>query len=1105
MPEPTLQQRAAIEREGRVIVSASAGSGKTFVMIERLVRYIEGGGDLDEVLAVTFTKKAAAQMKDKLRSALIKRAASADGEKRARLKEQLAKIPLANISTIHSFCAYLLRVYFYMLDIDGSFEIVSEDGGSEARLRARALDGLFTRLYESGDEDFLYLLERYGRKRGDGNLRALVLSAFDCARNLPDYERLLGQVAGADEAAFDAICASLLDDACAVCGELEAETEDFCSENALDPACRKIAGEMLGILRAARERSDLFEPLPKFTTSRKPSGSDKEPVARAFFELRDYVKGRYEKLGEGLGSREEELAAYLSTDRTARAFSELVLKFGEEYSAVKRDEGKLDYGDLEHLTLRLLGIDGMRGEICSRFKRVFVDEYQDVNPVQERIISLIGGDVFLVGDVKQAIYGFRGSKSEYFSRKAEEFSAFGGSLTLPHNFRSAPAVVAAVNACFSSLMREETCGIDYKNDSVMIAGGGYPEGSGGAVVHLFGREEKSKTRAEGVYSPERDELKRASFSREGLAVLDVVQRELSSTIYDPDSGGTRPVEPGDICILTRKRGNDSAAGIVRALTAAGFGVSGGQGGNACEFPEVRQMLDVLSYIDNGEQDIPLAAAMLSPVGGFSEEELALVRIRFKEQKELPFRECCLAYSALSDGIASKIRRFYENIERYRTLAGLFGAGTLIDAILKDTSLEAKYSRGGGKKLKNIRRLAEAAYTSSGELPLGRFLLKIKEGGYDLPLAESGGEESISVMTMHSSKGLEFPVVIIADVACPWRGRSERALPFDGRFGFAHKMFDVSTRVAVPTVLGRLIKQRAAREEVRGEMNLLYVACTRAKYRLHIMSSKEGKFNKFRVASAADYASMLDFSCFAREDMSGSGASFEQPAPVLVSEPDGEAAEAFAAQLMRPYAYAESIGLDVKSSATALLKAAPSDEYYACEELFPEEPDDDPAARGTAYHRFLQLCDFSVKDAEGIAAELARMVREGAMTAEEAGRLDVRSLEEILGMSCFKRASGAELYREREFLCALPACSFLNTSARDDVLVQGAIDLLCRQGDRYAVIDYKYSRLTAGSLVKKYSPQLRLYRLAVEKILGVPAGEIEAYIVNIRTLKEVKLN
>ena len=192
MPEPTLQQRAAIEREGRVIVSASAGSGKTFVMIERLVRYIEGGGDLDEVLAVTFTKKAAAQMKDKLRSALIKRAASADGEKRARLKEQIAKIPLANISTIHSFCAYLLRVYFYMLDIDGSFEIVSEDGGSEARLRARSLDGLFTRLYESGDEDFLYLLERYGRKRGDGNLRALVLSAFDCARNLPDYERLLG-------------------------------------------------------------------------------------------------------------------------------------------------------------------------------------------------------------------------------------------------------------------------------------------------------------------------------------------------------------------------------------------------------------------------------------------------------------------------------------------------------------------------------------------------------------------------------------------------------------------------------------------------------------------------------------------------------------------------------------------------------------------------------------------------------------------------------------------------------------------------------------------------------------------------------------------------
>ena len=154
MANPTPQQKAAIEKKGRIIVSASAGSGKTFVMIERLADYVENGGDLDGVLAVTFTKKAAAQMKDKLRTALIKRSAAADGKTRAHLKEQLGKIPLSNISTIHSFCGYLLRVYFYLLDIDGSFEIISEDGGAEARMRGRALEGLFERLYAEENEDF---------------------------------------------------------------------------------------------------------------------------------------------------------------------------------------------------------------------------------------------------------------------------------------------------------------------------------------------------------------------------------------------------------------------------------------------------------------------------------------------------------------------------------------------------------------------------------------------------------------------------------------------------------------------------------------------------------------------------------------------------------------------------------------------------------------------------------------------------------------------------------------------------------------------------------------------------------------------------------------
>ena len=1113
----TPEQRAAIDKSGKVIVSASAGSGKTFVMIQRLADFIERGGDLDEVLAVTFTKKAAAQMKEKLRSELIKRSASEDEKVRAHIKRQLGKISSANISTIHSFCGYLLRVYFYLLDIDGSFEVVSEDGGAETQLRARAMDGLFEKLYEEENSDFLYLLERYGKKRSDASLKKLVSQGYDQVRNNPDYTDFLKRTEElCDERSFNDICVAIYEDRRETCLQLCAEIEDFISANGFMPeGYKKIIGEMLDILHEAAAQKDIFSPLPKFATSRKPSkksGEDEEFISR-FSELKDYVKSRYDKLYEGLSDRQSELSMFLESGRCARAYNELVLAFDEAYSAVKREEGKLDYGDLEHLTLKLLEGGGMAEEVRERFTHVFVDEYQDVNPVQEKIISLVGGEnLFLVGDIKQAIYGFRGSKSVYFARKTEEFSKHGGSLFLPHNFRSSPKVIDAVNSSFSQLMRPDTCGINYKKDSVMISGGGYPANSGGAFVHIFGKEEKVRSEADGVYSVQREVLKKAPPTREGLAVLSVVQRELESTFYDLETKSVRAVTPGDICILTRKRDNSSAAGIYRALTAAGFSVSGAQGGNVFDSPEVKQVTDILSLIDNGQQDIPLASALLSPVGGFTEEELAKIRIAFRSEKGLAFRECCARYAAAYPGeISLKLAAFEEKLDSYRRLAALFGAGTVIDSILRDTALEAAYFRDGGKKLKNVRRLAEAAYTPAGELGVNEFLSRLKAGGFNLALAESGGDESIKIMTMHSSKGLEFPVVILADVTRPYRGRNDGGLLCDSQFGFAHKYFDMQKRVCTPTVLGRLCRIRGAKEDVKNEMNLLYVACTRAKYRLHVMSQEDVEFNPHRALAAADYAHMLDFSCFRKENCGMSDFTESEPSPALISKPDETVLEALRARFMRKYAFENSVELPVKSSASAILKMQPQDMYYAENELFPQESEESSSVgktgteRGIAYHRFLQLCDFSVKDEEGIAKEIERFSADGLFAEGQAELLDKASLAKILRMPCFARTEGAEVYREREFLCALPANAFMDTPSDDEVLVQGAIDLLCVNGGRVAIIDYKYSGKSDELIVRTYRRQLELYAIAAHKILGVPYEKIEKYIVNIFALREIKLS
>ncbi len=1108
MPDKaTPQQLAAIEKQGRVIVSASAGSGKTFVMIRRLADYVCGGGDLDEVLAVTFTKKAAAQMKEKLRAELIKRAAD-DAAARAHIKRQLSKIASANISTIHSFCGYLLRVYFYLLDIDASFEIVSEDGGAQATLRSRAMDGLFEDLYERGDGDFLYLLERYSKKRSDDNLKKLVAAAYDAVRNLPGYRQFLaGSEERAGERSFDDICAAILQNNRVRYGELAAETEQFCRDHPDMPqGYKKIAEEMLAILRAASERGDLFAALPPFVTSRKPAKKEDEAFDAAFSELRGYVKEKYDGMLKGLADRQTELAMFLDAGKSAAAFDRLVLAFDDAYAAVKREEGKLDYGDLEHLTLKLLGTDGMTEEVRSRFKRVFVDEYQDVNPVQERIITLVGGDeLFLVGDVKQAIYGFRGSKSAYFTKKTEELAPSGGSLLLSHNFRSAPGVINFVNAAFSRLMRPDTCGIDYRASGVMLAGGAYAEGSGGAMLHVFEKEKGEKTEVDGVYSVVKEELGQKPLSAEGAAVLDVVLRELSSTFFDTEEGRERRVEPGDVCILTRKRDNDSVAGICRALAAAGLPVSGAQGGNVCELPEVKQLTDILSLVDNGEQDIPLASAMLSPIGGFTEDELAAVRIAFSGEKGLAFRECCDRFVSTYPGaISQKIEKFNAEIGRLRTLAELFGAGTVTDEILRLMAADAGYYRDGGKKLKAVRRFAQTAYAPSGELSVNQFLRRLKAGGNDVQLPETGGADSIKVMTMHSSKGLEFPVVILADVARPYRGREDGSLPLHEKFGFAHRYFDLGRRVCSPTVLWRLCRAEGAREEVKNEMNLLYVACTRAKYRLHVMSHEEAKFNAYRVASATDYAQMLDFSFLRREEEERTEFVPESPSPVLITEPDGRAYEAIKSKFMQGYAFADSVNLPVKTSATAVLRLfgdEPADSY----EMFPEEGGGRADAEsGTAYHRFLQLCDFSIKEEAAVAREIAEFAASGAMESGQAALLSAESVSGILSMPCFARVAGAEVFREREFLCALPACDLFGGAARDDVLVQGAIDLLCVRDGHAAIIDYKFSGRPRNALAAKYARQLEIYRLAVQKILKLPRENTHAYIVNIKGLYEIDL-
>lgn len=1132
----TPEQLQAVKSRGEVLVSASAGAGKTTVMIKRLADILEEGASLDNVLAVTFTKKAAAQMKEKLRKELIERLGG-DENSRENIRLQLSKINSADISTIHSFCARLVRTYFYVLKVDASFEVLA-DGAEQSALRARAMDELFDELYKSHDADLYILLDKLRKKRSDKALKEMLYAAYDEVRQRPCWEELLNNACRNTftEEGFKrvsaAYCATLADKCAVLVSAIDAFSKDF------HPAVngegyQKVLSEMRATLVEAVADGNPYTMPTKLCTAVKPRV--KPEVAEedaAFSDFVDGVKKKYKTFIKDVESEEVERSRFMASGAVANAFCSVLLRFAAAYDGVKREEGKLDYGDLEHFALSLLSgeecDEDVRAGIRGKYKYVFVDEYQDVNPIQDEIISAVaGGDIFCVGDLKQAIYGFRGSRSRFFREKSAQVDKRGEYIVLPDNFRSGEGVIDFVNNLFSSVMRPPVCEFDYAEGHEMRGGARYEGNRGKAEICLFGGGESEKREAVGVYSVTAEKAAATQHTAEGLAVLSLVEEALKSEYFDADCGQFKKVQAGDICVLTRKRANKSAAGIIKALSEK-YPVAGAAEVNICDRPEIKRLLDILSWLDNGEQDVPLVTSLLSPLGSFNEGELAAVRIfadgaSAKSNERLRFCECCRLYSeSKRDAVAEKLRAFYARADRLRTLSGSIGAARLIDEIMRVSGFSNYFDTE--QKVIALRRLQREAAAPSGELYLGAFLAKIKAGGNKITAASALSSDCVKVMTMHASKGLEFPVVIVADIAVGFGGDERADMPFDEEFGFAPRCYS-GDRSYRTTTLRRLYKSRKEREELSNEINLFYVACTRAKYALYVLTSKAEVYDKIKANFAENYADLFDVTSFTprilpvEPDFNGNSGEVKR---VLDTS---RADENLAAELREisqfKYPFELGVELPVKSSASQLLTLL-GDENPG-ELLFDgefESGGDTGIAAGLAYHRFLELCNFEIKDGAGIESQLERFVEAGLMTEEQRALLSVERLENILKMPAFKGLDPRAVYREREFVCRLPSADYLAIKdggatvnvCEDDgnsVIVQGAIDLLhvSRENGKIVsahIIDYKYTSHGDEYLRHKYLPQLSLYRSVVGKIYGLDESAVSGTIVNIHACRQTEL-
>ncbi len=1137
MAEFTSEQRAAIESQGKTIVSASAGSGKTTVMIEKIIRLIKSGTEVSEILAVTFTKKAASQMKEKLCKALITaiNAPETTSERRAQLKRQLSAVPTADISTIHSFCSKLIRAHFYKAGVDNAFRVIGGDDAEGTALKNEALDELFGEGYEEKDERFLHLLSVYYRKKSDNALRKIFLTTYEELRNRADYREYLENSGNYTEQTFDSVCADLHARLIEKCGYyldfVQAEKSYF-EEVGGEPQLA-LATELESALSQVIATSDYFAACalekPKFT-SKRTSKKDSEEK-RAHIEKLAALKAKIAKIYDDelvqTKPREEELAHFLRAGETARALAAYLLRFDEKYEELKRERGVLDYNDLEHKALKLLSDEEIATETRKKYRYVFVDEYQDVNPVQEAIVSKIGGEnLFLVGDVKQSIYGFRGSKSKFFVEKQEEFEkGDGASLKMTRNFRSSDQVLDAVNAQFSLAMTKRTSNVDYAVDSYMERGGRYALNDGKVQLHFLAEEDKKETEERGVYSVKAKTGKRET--EESVAaktIRYIIEQARKSKWYDPDAGEYKRVRYSDIAVLSRKK-QGQIAKTVASLAAEGIPVTAAAAVNICDYAEIKTLIDILSLLDNAEQDVPLCSALLSPMGNLTADELTNIRLAYKDEKY--FRNACKRYAVetqkKSDKTAYKLRKFYDYYEELRRLACVMDTGELLTKLLVETRMETRLlSRENGVScLKRIHRFIEE--TAVGEpLSLHAFLDRLRDLDYKIECTENGGEDSVKVLTMHSSKGLEYPVVIVDDLSAPFRGVDKNEVLVEERYGLAPKSFDTEKMTKSETLLRRLHEKRELESTVADELNLYYVALTRAKYALHLLFKQKTELPDVRYAKS--FADFTDFSVWKGYEVEDSIFDLpKQERTSLVFDPDEDLARDIMQAFQWKYTHGGYENLPVKSSATDLLgggevkvitggfheKEINENEAEIITES-KENKGETSVEAGLAYHAFLEKFDFSRlydRQGEPIAKDELKTLVEEAYKKMNEPLLSVDKLVEILSNPVFYELRDMQLYKERQFLVSLPVKdtyaykegvddALKLGSEREEMLFQGAIDLMAVGDEGVRVIDYKYSVRSAESLKEHYRPQLDLYRRAVAKIMQLPLEKVRCTIVNI---------
>ncbi|MDX9871807.1 MAG: helicase-exonuclease AddAB subunit AddA [Clostridia bacterium] len=1192
----TAEQETAIScREKSLLLSAAAGAGKTAVLVERIIRRILDPAepvDVDRLLVVTFTNAAAQEMKERIARELAARSRANRRDKQ--IQRQTLLLGRAAICTLHSFCLELLRQNYYLLKLPGGLSLDPRfclcDDNEALLLKAEVLETLLEDKYDAEDAGFLQLVECFGGERDDRALQEIVLKLYAYSRSHPQPENWLEQAirtfrADMEEPSVqemflylkDSILEPLEDAILKLMEARELAAGPLGPAVYLDNLRTEISmlNEVYNLFDRAETGSPwlaLLRTLGEVAFAPLKTCRDKEVdenVKKEIQSLRNETKEMIKKLQKEFCSRtpSEFLADMHEMHPLMEALITLVGEFAQSYLRAKLTRHKLDFDDLEHFALQLLQDEGAGEEqkgllekLQERYLEVMVDEYQDINTVQETILQLVSGGpdagkLFMVGDVKQSIYRFRLAEPGLFLAKYEQFSPYGsdpaahaGKLILSRNFRSRPQVVEGINTIFRQVMQKKLGGIAYDSAAELVCGAEYPDADGDNTfsqaaleVHLVDYTANQEAEPADGEEPEAAQAEARLIGR-------LISRLLGKKVWDKENGVYRELKYSDIVILLRSM-KRSAPLFLEEFRQSGIPAYAEVGSGYLQAQEVQTILAVLKIIDNPQQDIPLAATLRSAIVGLSAEDLAEIRLTLP--RGTFFNAVRLTARRDKGRLGQEMKAFLRRLNAWRTYSRRHSLAELIWLIYRETGYYdyAGALPGGRQRQANLHALHERArqYEEAalkGLFRFLRFLEKIQEKEQDFGTARPLGEKEnvVRLMSIHKSKGLEFPVVILAGLGKQFNRQDAREdILIDRDLGLGPLWVDAQKRLKYPTLARIAVRNKLRRELLAEEIRILYVAMTRAKEALFMVgairdvAAKAKKWRRLKevqerelpyslLARAAGYWDWLG-PCLIRENESPGLWQLKIWEPRAFSEPvvrttqeeawleriaqpaaaqeKGTWSEFVAQRLgwQNPYQYLT--GIPAKLSVTEIknrLQRAAQDELsypaYALRRNFTLKPVSrekeglSAQEKGSALHLVMRHLDLRSELSEkNILSQMQRMVDDEILSPLQAENVDAKAITGFFTSAWGQRLKNSpEVMREVPFTLLVPASRALlrpDIPEEEKTLVQGTLDCLFAAGDGYILLDYKTDAVEKEELPvlrERYRVQMEFYALAVEKIL-----------------------